>query len=103
MATNGLLKHWDKIIYIAGLLFLAGVLFANVSNLRESKAEKSVVNVIDSRTEQLETKTMELCESKLDKTVFTEHQKRDDERFEYIKADITKRLDRIENKLDNLK
>lgn len=101
MATNGLLKYWDKIVYTIGLIFLAGVLYANVTNLKETKAEKSSVSILENDTKQLQVKAADLCDKKLDKTVFDSHEKRDDERFNMIHQDVIKRLERMEAYLMN--
>lgn len=89
-------KYWQIIVFIITITFICGGLYANILRLETSKAESYIV------VTQGE-KIADLCDKKLDKPVFEAHEKRDDERFGIIHSDITKRLDRIENKLDSIK
>ena len=95
-------KYWQIVASIISMVFAFGILFStvqsqstNIDKLDQIKADKTAIRTIEDRTNIL-------CETKLDKTVFGSHEKRDDERFSIMRDDITKRLDRIENKIDNI-
>lgn len=87
-------KYWQIFVFVITVAFVAGGLYANILRLETTKAESYIV------VSQGE-KIAELCEKKLDKTVFDSHEKRDDDRFNLMFTELQKRLDRIENKIDS--
>lgn len=99
---DGIFRYWQPLAWLITIVFVAGGTFWSVNDLEKTKAEKSELQIIKNDTDQL-------CRNKADKTHLAsveqsliDHKARDDERFEYFKSEINKRLDRIENKIDRL-